>query len=94
MRYLICYANQPLYTSIIIICLIWMTKKDDIQMQHALLLISAKQIFKICLLCYLPGPFCVAHLHRKPDQHNKNLRSFADSLDKVMPKIVNLKVIE
>ena len=41
---------------------------------------------KIGLLCHLPGPFCVAHAHWKPNQHNQNFMILADSLHKVMSK--------
>ena len=42
--------------------------------------------FKIGLFCHLPRPFCVAHAHWKPNQHNQNFMILADSQHKVMSK--------
>ena len=44
-----------------------------------------KRIFSK-LFCHLPGPFCVAHAHWEPNQHNQNFMILADSLHKVMSK--------
>ena len=43
------------------------------------------------LACYvgLPGPFCVAHAHWKPNHHNQNFVILQDSLHKVMSKKSN-----
>ena len=45
-----------------------------------------KDFFKIGLLCHLPGSFCVAHAHWKPNHHNQTFMILADSLHKVMSK--------
>ena len=48
--------------------------------------IKKKDIFKIGLLCHLPGTFCDAHAHCKLNQHDQNFMILADSLHKVMSK--------
>ena len=48
--------------------------------------IRKRIFFKIGLLCHLPGPFCVAHAHWKPNQHNQHFLILEDSLHKVMSK--------
>ena len=46
-----------------------------------------KRIFlKIDLSCHLPGRFCVAHAHWKPNQLNQNFMMLVDSLHKVISK--------
>ena len=56
--YLFVVANKYLLTYLLAVCTV----------DH----IRKRIFFKIGLLCHLPGPFCVAHVHWKLNQHNKD----------------------
>ena len=43
-----------------------------------------EKMFKIHLLCHLPGPFCIPHAQWKLNQHNQNFMNLSDSLHKCL----------